>query len=80
MQEFKEFVRAIESVKKATFKTDLYSNKPLSKDKKQISAYILVDTFKRNDEDKNGNLDQREFGQALWEVLKLIKENCENRE
>lgn len=80
MQEFKEFVRAIESVKKATYKTDFYGDKPLTKDKKQISAYILVDTFKRNDVDKNGNLDPIEFCQALWEVLKLIKENCENRE
>ena len=62
LQEFKEFVKKIEKMVKTSYKTNASYGKMISKKKIEIRPHVLVDTFKKNDVDKSGELDVNEFG------------------
>ena len=78
LQEFKDFVRKIEKVVKTSFKANPSYGKMVSKKKIEIKAYVIVDTFKRKDEDKSGELDVDEFGEAVWDILNLIQDELQS--
>ena len=78
LQEFKDFVRKIEKVVKTSFKANPSYGKMVSKKKIEIKAYVIVDTFKRKDEDKSGELDVDEFGEAVWDILNLIQNELQS--